>query len=64
VTDAHARTAYRVTVRYALRPPRYDVFELQASSLAEALRAAAARIPDEVQASADLVEVRRANPAA
>lgn len=63
MADSAPRVRYRVTVRYSAGPRRYAVFELDAASLADALGRAAERIPEEARASADLIEVRRANPA-
>jgi hypothetical protein len=50
---------YRVTVRYRAEGRHlYHVDDVEADSVADAMRAGAARMPPEVHASADLVEVR------
>lgn len=54
---------YRVTVRYQRAGQLYQVLELEAEDLRAALRLAAERLPEEVLDTADLAEVRRANPA-
>lgn len=54
---------YRVTVRYRTRLEGYEVFEVEAASVVEALARAAEKIPEAIRDSADLVEVRRAHPA-
>lgn len=51
---------YSVTVRHGARGARYHTFEVEADDVGEALRRAAEALPDEVRASADLVEVRTA----
>lgn len=48
---------YRVTIRHG-RPARYHVEDVEAGSLPDAMRLAADRIPGEVGATGDLVEVR------
>jgi hypothetical protein len=58
-----APSVYRVAIRYYLEIQRYEIFELRADNLCEALRLAVDRFPDEIVGSADLVEVRRAKPA-
>ncbi len=55
---------YRVTVRYYADIQQYEIFELEAADLREAMSRAAERCPDRALESADLVEVRLANPAA
>lgn len=49
---------YTVTVRYGGQGYRYHTSEVEAADLAEALRAAAADLPDEVRATGDLAEIR------
>jgi hypothetical protein len=49
---------YRVTVRWGRPRHQYHVHDVEATSLRDALREAADRLPDEVSASADLAEVR------
>jgi hypothetical protein len=48
---------YRVTIRYG-RPQQYVMDDLEASSLAEAMRLAAEKMPVARDAGADLVEIR------
>jgi len=54
---------YRVTIRHYARAQRYEVFEIDAANLRDALVKAAERFPEALTASADLVEIRLANPA-
>lgn len=49
---------FQVTVRYGARRQRYHTLTVEASDAREALSRAAALIPDEVAAAADLVELR------
>lgn len=49
---------YQVTVRYTERYQRYHVFAVDAADVAEALARASAELPPEVNAAADLVELR------
>jgi len=49
---------YQVTVRYGGSRQRYDTFVVEATDAAEALRAAAERMPPEIAPDADLVELR------
>lgn len=53
-------TRYSVTVRHGARGARYHTFEVEGADVAEALRRAADQLPDDVRASADLVELRTA----
>ena len=53
---------YRVTVRFGAPRARYEMLDVEAADLREALREAASRIPDEVASTADLAEVRRQTP--
>jgi len=59
---ASQRDTYRVTIRHQNRLQQYEVFEVQAANLREALSEATARFPDELTETSDLVEVRLANP--
>ena len=54
---------YRVTIRHFSRSQQYEVLEIEAADLREAIAKAAERFPDALTASADLVEIRLANPA-
>ena len=56
-------STYRVTIRHYTRAQRYEVFEIDAANLRDALVKAAERFPKALTASADLVEIRLANPA-
>lgn len=49
---------YRVTVRFVAGGTRYEVLEIEAADLGEALRRAADALPAEVAATADLAEIR------
>jgi hypothetical protein len=51
---------YDVTVRHGSGRKHYHTFTVEAPDVSEALRLAAARIPGEVTAGADLVELRAA----
>lgn len=51
--------SYRATFRYGGQHPRYEMLDVEADDLRDALRTAADRVTDEVVATADLVEVRR-----
>ena len=51
---------FRITVRYvSAGAHRYHIDDVEADTLAEAMSQSAARMPADVGASADLVEVRR-----
>jgi hypothetical protein len=50
--------SYRITIRYGGRQARYEVLDVAAPDLRAALTDAAARLPDDVAATADLAEVR------
>lgn len=50
--------SYQVTVRYGSRRQRYHTFQVDAENVVDALRLAAAEIPEELTEEADLVEVR------
>lgn len=54
---------YHATIRYHREVQQHRVMELRASDLREALREALGRFPLEVIDTADLIEIRRANPA-
>jgi len=49
---------YQITVRYGGSRQRYHTFAVDAEEARAALRAAADRLPPEVAADADLVELR------
>jgi hypothetical protein len=49
---------FQVTVRHGVRHQRYHTLAVEAVDAREALREAASRIPDDVAAEADLVELR------
>ena len=51
--------AFRATIRWTSDRPRYHVEDIDARDLAHALELLGARIPLEVGAHADLVELRR-----
>ncbi|MGD2153346.1 MAG: hypothetical protein PVG79_08755 [Gemmatimonadales bacterium] len=57
------RHLYRVTIRYLRQVQQYEVFEIEATDLRDALLAAAERFGDVLSESADLIEIRSANPA-
>jgi hypothetical protein len=54
---------YRVTIRYLRQVQQYEVFEVEAADLRDALIAAAERFGDVLTESADLIEIRAPNPA-
>lgn len=54
---------YRVTIRHHRETILYEVMEMEAENLLEAVTRAAERFPEELVETADLVEVRLANPA-
>jgi hypothetical protein len=49
---------FRVTVRYGRERSRYHLERIRAENLPDALRQLADRLPDEVAAEGDLVEIR------
>ena len=49
---------YRVTIRYGGSGKRYELLDIEAPDLREALRRAAEQVPEEAASTADLVEVR------
>ena len=51
---------YQVTVRYGERRQRYHTYAVDAADAGAALEAAAAQMPADVRADADLVELRTA----
>jgi hypothetical protein len=57
------RGVYRVTIRFHERVQQYEIFEVEAGDLREALAAARERFPAPALETADLVEIRLANPA-
>jgi hypothetical protein len=60
---ADLKRTYRVTIRYKRQVQQYEVFEIEASDLREAMFAAAERFSKVLTDLADLIEVRVANPA-
>ncbi len=56
------RGLYRVTIRFTDRVQQYEIFEVEAANLREALRAATERYPERTVETADLAEIRLANP--
>lgn len=50
---------YRVTIRYGVSGKRYEILDIEAGDLREALRRAAEEMPEEAVETADLAEVRR-----
>jgi len=54
---------YQITIRFGGRHQRYHTFKVSADDAAEALRQAADKVPEEIAADVDLVELRVAiNP--
>lgn len=51
-------SSYRVTFRYGAPRALYEVLDVEAPDLRAAMRVAADRVPDEVAATAELVELR------
>jgi hypothetical protein len=51
---------FDVTLRYGRQSQRYHTLRITAPEAATALRAAADRMPEEIVAEVDLVEVRKA----
>lgn len=49
---------YQVTVRHGRQRQRYHTYEVEAHDAATALRLAAERMPPEISAEVDLVELR------
>jgi len=49
---------FQVTVRHGAQRQRYHTFEVEAHDAATALRLAAERMPPEISAETDLVELR------
>lgn len=49
---------FRITVRYGTQRLRYHTYVVSGADAREALRAAAAEMPDDVAPEADLVELR------
>jgi len=54
---------YRVTIRHFKNTQQYQILEVEADSLRSALSEALARFPAELADTADLIEIRLANPA-
>lgn len=49
---------YRVTIRYGQPRTQYQVLDIEAESMGEALTAAAGALSPEVSVTADLAEIR------
>lgn len=49
---------YRVAIRYGDSGAHYEILEVEAETLREALRRAADELPEEAETTADLAEVR------
>ncbi len=58
-----AGSRYRVTIRYHRQTQRYEIIEVEAANLRDALAKAKDRFPPALLETADLAEVRLANPA-
>lgn len=56
------RHTYRVTIRYRRRLQQYEIIEVEAPNLRDAMSETVARFPEELIDTSDLVEVRLANP--
>ena len=52
-------THYRVTIRFGSARQQYHVMDIDAPSLRDAMRLAAADFPQSADGDADLVEIRR-----
>ena len=50
---------FDITIRYGTRHQRYHTLNLEVSGMAEALERAAAELPPEILAEADIVEIRK-----
>lgn len=50
---------FRVTIRYGEPRQRYEMLDIEADDVTDALRRLAASFPADAAATADLVEVRR-----
>lgn len=53
---------YRVTIRYHRQTQRYEIIELEAADLRDALAKAKDRFPPALLDTADLAEIRLAKP--
>jgi hypothetical protein len=51
---------YQITLRYGRSRPRYHTFTVRADDAAAALHDAAAKIPSDIAADVDIVELRLA----
>lgn len=49
---------YRATIRFTEAGQKYEVVDVMANSVREAMRMVAEQFPDEALATADLVEIR------
>lgn len=63
MTGSGRQDSYRVTIRYQRGVQQYEILQVTAADLREALAEALARFPDELASEADLIEIRLANPA-
>jgi len=50
---------FRVTIRYGSPRQRYEMLDIEAGSVVEALTRLAERFPSAARATGDLVEIRR-----
>ncbi len=53
---------YKATIRYQQQTQRYEIIEVEAADLCEALAKVKDRFPPALVETADLVEIRLANP--
>jgi len=53
---------YRVTIRYQRQVQQYEILEVEAANLPDAMLRAVDRFPAELTETSDLVEVRLAHP--
>ncbi len=59
----HGGSRYRVTIRYHRQTQRYEIIEVEAADLRDALAKARDGFPPGLLETADLAEIRLANPA-
>jgi hypothetical protein len=50
---------FRVTIRYGAPRQRYEMLDIEADSMPDALQRLVASFPPDAEATSDLVEVRR-----
>ncbi|UCC74567.1 MAG: hypothetical protein JSV86_08465 [Gemmatimonadota bacterium] len=60
---SETKRLYRVTIRYRRQVQQYEVFEVEAADLRDAVLVAADRFGDVLAELADLIEIRVAHPA-